>query len=109
MAARARGSFLIQTALATPSTCSVKKQESTKKCLCCLYKENLRGSRLADLAAAVKSGRPIRANMEQLFHVSDVMTAFKRSSDKKAREEIHSPFERQAPMEKAKIIGLLEN
>ena len=63
------------------------------------YQENSRGLGLADMAAAMKGGRPIRANMEQLYHVLDVMTAFKRSSDKKAREEIHSPFERQAPME----------
>jgi predicted dehydrogenase len=73
------------------------------------YKENSRGLGLADMAAAIRGGRPIRANMEQLFHVLDVMTAFKRSSDKKAREEIHSPFERQAPMEKAKVLGVLEN
>src|SRR5690554_1853578 len=72
------------------------------------YKENSRGLGLADMAAALKRNRPIRANMEQTFHVLDVMTAFDRSSDKQAREEITSPFTRQAPMEKPKVLGIFE-
>ena len=72
------------------------------------YKENSRGLGLADMAAALKNNRPTRANMEQTFHVLDVMTAFERSSDKQAREEITSPFTRQAPMEKPKVLGIFE-
>lgn len=71
------------------------------------YKENSRGLGLADMAVALRNKRPPRANMEQLFHVLDVMTAFQRSSDKQAREEITSPFTRQAPMEKARILGII--
>lgn len=72
------------------------------------YKENSRGLGLADMAVALKTGRPIRANMEQTFHVLDVMTAFQRSSDKGAREEILSPFTRQKAMEKAEVLGILQ-
>ena len=72
------------------------------------YKENSRGLGLADMAVALKNNRPIRANMEQTFHVLDVMTAFQRSSDKQAREVIQSPFTRQAPMEKPKVLGIFE-
>lgn len=73
------------------------------------YKENSRGLGLADMAAALRNKRPARTGMEQLFHVLDVMTAFKRSSDKQGREEIHSPFTRQAPMEKARVLGIIDN
>ncbi|HHU61189.1 MAG: Gfo/Idh/MocA family oxidoreductase [Bacillota bacterium] len=73
------------------------------------YKENSRGVGLADMAIALKNNRPIRANMEQTFHVLDVMTAFERSSEKKAREEITSSFKRQAPMEKASVLGVLDS
>src|SRR5690554_102764 len=72
------------------------------------YKDNFRGLGLADMAVALKNKRFIRANLEQLFHVLDVMTAFERSSAKQAREEIHSPFTRQAPMEKARVLGIID-
>ncbi len=73
------------------------------------YKENSRGLGLADMAAALRNNRPIRANMEQTFHVLDVMTAFQRSSDKQAREEITSPYQRQKPMEKAEVLGIFSS
>lgn len=73
------------------------------------YKENSRGLGLADMAAALQNKRPLRASMEQLFHVLDVMTAFHRSSDKQAREEIVSPYSRPEPMKKAKVLGIFED
>ena len=73
------------------------------------YKDNFRGLGLADMAVALRNKRPIRANLEQLLHVLDVLTAFERSSEKQAREEIHSPFTRQAPMEKARVLGIIDN
>jgi len=72
------------------------------------YKDNFRGLGLADMAVALKNKRPIRANLEQLFHVLGVMTAFERSRAKQARKEIHSPFTRQAPMEKARVLGIID-
>lgn len=73
------------------------------------YKENSRGLGLADMAVALKSKRPIRASMEQTFHVLDVMTAFERSSDKGAREKITSPYTRPEAMKKARVLGLIDN
>ena len=73
------------------------------------YKVNFRGVGLADMAVALKMGRPMRASLEQLFHVLDVMTAFDRSSEKQAREEIKSPFTRSAPMETARVLGIIED
>ena len=72
------------------------------------YKENSRGLGLADMATALKGNRPIRAHLDQLFHVLDVMTAFVRSSDKQGREEITSPYKRPAPMKKAQVLGTIE-
>ena len=71
------------------------------------YKDNSRGLGLADMAAALKNDRPIRADMEQTFHVLDIMTAFQRSSDSQAREEITSPYTRRKAMEKAEVLGII--
>ena len=60
------------------------------------------------MATALKGNRPIRAHMDQLFHVLDVMTAFVMSSDKQGREEITSPYKRPAPMKKAQVLGIIE-
>ena len=72
------------------------------------YQQNSRGLGLAEMAVALKSGRVPRANMEQTFHVLDVLTAFQRSSDKKSYEVIHSPYSKTPIMEKAKVLGILE-
>ena len=48
------------------------------------YKDNFRGLGLADMAVALRNKRPIRANLEQLLHVLDVLTAFERSSEKQS-------------------------
>ncbi|NLM41187.1 MAG: Gfo/Idh/MocA family oxidoreductase [Firmicutes bacterium] len=73
------------------------------------YQDNFRGLGLADMAVALRSKRPIRANQEQLFHVLDVMTAFERSSAKRAREEITSPYTRPEPMAKPRVLGIFDN
>jgi len=73
------------------------------------YKENSRGLGLVDMAVALRNNRPIRANMEQTFHVLDIMTAFERSSQKQAREVIKSPYQRERPMEKAQVLGIMES
>lgn len=84
------------------------EDEYTKMPLLFDYRENSRGLGLADMAAALKQNRPARANGEQLFHVLDVMTAFQRSSDKQAREEILSPYKREEAMQRAKVLGILD-
>ncbi len=44
------------------------------------YAENSRGLGVADMAAAIQSGRPHRASGELAFHVLDVMLAFEEAS-----------------------------
>ena len=72
------------------------------------YKENSRGLGVAEMAFAIEQNQKPRTNMEQTFHVLDVLTAFQRSSDKKAYEEITSSFTKTPPMTKARVAGIIE-
>jgi len=62
------------------------------------YTQNSRGVGLADLAYALKSGRPHRASGKLAYHVLEVMQAFLNSSDQGNQIEIESTCERPAPM-----------
>lgn len=73
------------------------------------YQENARGLGLAEMAVAIQANRRPRANMEQTFHVLDIMTAFQRSSDKKGYEAITSPFSKDKPMNLAAVLGVIES
>jgi predicted dehydrogenase len=53
---------------------------------------------LADMAQAIRQGRPHRASGELAFHVLEVMEAFQKSSDLGATVAIASRPERPAPM-----------
>ena len=53
---------------------------------------------LADMAQAIRQGRPHRASGELAFHVLEVMEAFQTSSDLSAAVAIASRPERPAPM-----------
>lgn len=53
---------------------------------------------LLDMAAAVRQGRPHRANGELALHVLEVMDAFERSSTEGRHVMIESPAERPAPL-----------
>jgi predicted dehydrogenase len=53
---------------------------------------------LADMAQAIRAGRPHRANGDLAFHVLEVMEAFQKSSDTGAAIAIASRPERPAPM-----------
>jgi predicted dehydrogenase len=68
------------------------------------YAKNSRGLGLADMAAAMKSGRPHRANGEVAFHVLDLMHAFHDASSEGRHVELSSTMERPAPLP----LGLLE-
>ena len=50
----------------------------------------------ADMAQAIRTGRPHRANGDLAFHVLEVMEAFQRSSDSGAFVSIESRPERPA-------------
>ena len=59
---------------------------------------NLRIMGVADMATAIRSGRPHRANGDLAFHVLEVMEAFQRASDTGAQIEITTRPERPAMM-----------
>ncbi len=72
------------------------------------YEENSRALGLADIAKAIETGRKPRTSYKQTFHVLEVMEAFKKSSDEGRAVEIESKFERQAPMTKNNVHGVLD-
>lgn len=58
------------------------------------YSENSRGLGLADMAAAMQSGRPHRANGQMAYHVLDTMHAFLDSSNTGTHVMLKSTCER---------------
>lgn len=68
------------------------------------YTENSRGIGLAEMAYALRAGRPHRANGDLAYHVLDVMQAFEESSEQGQHIEITSHCARPAPL----LPGLLE-
>jgi predicted dehydrogenase len=60
--------------------------------------DNYRIIGAADMAQAIRSNRPHRANGDLAFHVLEVMEAFERSSKSGAHVEIESRPERPAPL-----------
>jgi predicted dehydrogenase len=68
------------------------------------YSENSRGLGVADMAAAIATGRPHRASGELAYHVLDVMSAFDESSAADAHVMIGSRCERPAPAD-AGMVG----
>ena len=59
---------------------------------------NLRIMGVADMAHAIRSGRPHRCNGDLAFHVLEVMEAFQRSSDERRHIDITTKPERPAMM-----------
>jgi predicted dehydrogenase len=59
---------------------------------------NLRIMGVADMAHAIRSGRPHRASGDLAFHVLEVMEAFQRSSDERRHIEMSTRPERPAMM-----------
>lgn len=72
------------------------------------YAQNSRGLGLADMVNAIANGRPARANGNQMLHVLEVVEGFEVSGKTRSFVKINTPFERQAPMVKAKVIGKLD-
>ena len=63
-----------------------------------------RGIGVADIAYALRSGRPHRANGELAYHVLDLMTAFSQASDSGQSVQLESTVAQPAPLP----LGLLE-
>jgi predicted dehydrogenase len=62
------------------------------------HSENTRGLGVADMAAAIRSGRAHRANGDVAFHVLEVMAAFEQASSQGRHVVIESSVERPAPL-----------
>jgi predicted dehydrogenase len=69
---------------------------------------NYRSIGVADMAHAIRSGRPHRASGELAFHVLEVMEAFQLSSERGAHVAIASRPERPAMLAIAPQSGLLD-
>ena len=76
--------------------------------LCFDYKENSRGLGLADMARAIRVGRPARADVAQTFHVLEAMDGFETSSRTGQWVTLESRFKRRPPMQKAVVRGRME-
>lgn len=59
---------------------------------------NWRGVGLADMAAAIREGRPHRANAEMAFHVLDIMTAIHEASERGVYVQLESDCRRPLPL-----------
>ena len=72
------------------------------------YKENSRALGLDDMAVAIRTGRPARADYNQTFHVLDAMTGFERSAQSGRWVKMSTKFKRRAPMVKGDLVGKLD-
>ena len=62
------------------------------------YNDNSRGVAVADMAAAIRSGRPHRASGEMAYHVVDIVHALHEASDQGRHIELESTCDRPAPL-----------
>jgi predicted dehydrogenase len=72
------------------------------------YPDNSRALGLADMAKALQTGRPFRANCNQTFHVLEIMEGFAKSGREGHEIPIESRFERQPQMNPAMEHGILD-
>lgn len=72
------------------------------------YKENSRGIGVADMAKALREGRPYRADVQQTLHVLEILTSFDKSSASGCYIELDSCYERRAAMENNPVTGVLD-
>lgn len=70
---------------------------------------NYRSLGIADMAHAIRSGRPHRANGSLALHVLEVMEAFQTASDTGKTISITTEVERPAPLEKSLVNNQIAN
>ncbi len=74
-----------------------------------LYHENSRGLGVADMAAAVKSGRPHRANGELTYHVLDIMESIHVASEENRHVMVASTCERPVAFPLGMTPGIIND
>ena len=62
------------------------------------YNQNSRGVGVADMATAIRNGRPHRANGEMAYHVIDIVHALHEASNENRHIELTSTCKRPAPL-----------
>lgn len=72
------------------------------------YAENSRGVGVADMARAIRTGRPFRADYSQTLHVLEIMTGFEKSSQSGRRIALQTHYERKMPMAQDQVNGVLD-
>ncbi len=72
------------------------------------HTENSRGIGVADLAYALRTGRPHRASGELAYHVLDTMHAALEASETGRHIELTSSCERPAPLPPGLLEGQLD-
>jgi len=73
-----------------------------------IYSENSRGIAVADMAMALRTGRPHRASGELAFHALDVMLGFGDSSASGRRYDLVTTCARPAPLPTDLVPGYLD-
>ena len=63
---------------------------------------------VADMAHAIRAGRPHRASAELAFHVLEVMEAFQTSADEGRRVKIENRVERPAMLPAGRETGQID-
>ena len=69
---------------------------------------NVRGIGVADMAHALLSGRPHRANGDLAFHVLEIMEGFMVSSREGRHIDINSSCDRPTPLDRTLPYGVLD-
>lgn len=72
------------------------------------YAQNSRGLGLADMAKAIETNRPFRADYKQTLHVLEAMTAFHTSSVKRGAIDLKTKFTREEPMKLNPVTGIIK-
>lgn len=73
------------------------------------YAENSRGIGVADMAHAIRSGRPHRASGELAYHVLDIMCAIHDASDQGQHIQLQSTCTQPAPFPLGLLTGVLDD
>lgn len=72
------------------------------------YAENSRALGLADMAKALQTGRCYRASYKLTRHVLEILTSFDKSSDQGKYISLETQYEREIPMKKNPLKGILD-
>ncbi len=73
-----------------------------------IYTDNMRSIGVADMAYAIRTGRPYRCNGEMALHVLEIMTGFEKAASSGKVYALKSTCEQPAPLPMGLINGLLD-